>query len=152
PARLFDIRRVTVVADTTGNHVAEAGKLAQLVERFRAEEDAWFDDVLIAEMIGLAAKTGDVTRNPITLRATSFDQPNFWTAHFGGLYIFRDVDHPAAITLAPKESLGPLPIKYVFDTADRNQIAKFLEINDLAEPIVSARGADAAAILRQKMD
>src|SRR5690606_28608076 len=41
---------------------------------------------------------------------------------------------------------------YVFDTADRNQIAKFLEINDLAEPIVSARGADAAAILRQKMD
>ncbi|MCW8844026.1 MAG: hypothetical protein OQK00_11495, partial [Rhodobacteraceae bacterium] len=31
-------------------------------------------------------------------------------------------------------------------------IAKFLEINDLVEPIVKARGIDAGAILRQKMD
>ncbi|MEZ5779036.1 MAG: DUF6638 family protein [Paracoccaceae bacterium] len=152
PARLFDIRRVTVVADTTGNHVAEGQKLAGLIERFRSEEDGWWDDVLIADMITLAAKTGDVTRNPITLKATSFDQGNFWTAHFGGLYIFRDVQHPAAISVGPKEAMGALPIRYVFDLADRNQIAKFLEINDLVEPIVNAQGADAAAILRQKMD
>ncbi|MFN3281733.1 MAG: DUF6638 family protein [Tabrizicola sp.] len=152
PARLFDLRRITVVADTTGNHLAEAERLARLVARFRAEEDAWWDDVLIAEMIGLAEKTGDVTRNPVALKATTFDQGNFWTAHFGGLYIFRDLDHPAAISVGPKEALGQLPIRYVFDLGDRNQIAKFLEINDLVEPIVSAQGADAAAILRQKMD
>lgn len=152
PAKLFDIRRITVVADTTGNHVAESAKLAGLIERFRTEEDGWWDDVLIAEMITLAAKTGDVVRNPITLKATKFDQGNFWTAHFGGLYVFREVDHPAAISVGPKEVLGPLPIKYTFDMGDRNQIAKFLEINDLVEPIVNAKGADAAAILRQKMD
>lgn len=152
PAKLFDIRRVTVVADTTGNHVAEGAKLSGLIERFRTEEDGWWDDVLIAEMITLAEKTGDVVRNPITLRATTFDQGNFWTAHFGGIYIFRDVEHPAAISVGPKAALGPLPIKYVFDMEDRNQIAKFLEINDLVEPIVNAPGADAAAILRQKMD
>lgn len=152
PARLFDIRRITVVADTTGNHVAEAARLGGLIERFRTEEDAWWDDVLIAEMITLAKKTGDVVRNPITLKATTFDQGNFWTAHFGGLYIFREVDHPAAISVGPKAALGALPIKYVFDMGDRNQIAKFLEINDLVEPIVNAPGADAAAILRQKMD
>ena len=98
PARLFDIRRVTVVADTTGNHVAEAGKLTDLIERFRAEEDGWWDDVLIAEMIERAKVVGDVTRNPVSLRATAFDQPNYWTSHFGGLYIFRGVDHPAAIS------------------------------------------------------
>jgi len=152
PARLFDIRRITVVADTTGNHVAEAARLGGLIERFRTEEDAWWDDVLIAEMITLAKKTGDVVRNPITLKATTFDQGNFWTAHFGGLYIFREVDHPAAISVGSKAALGALPIKYVFDMGDRNQIAKFLEINDLVEPIVNAPGADAAAILRQKMD
>lgn len=152
PARLFDIRRITVVADTTGNHVAEAARLGGLIERFRTEEDAWWDDVLIAEMITLASKTGDVTRNPVTLKATSFEQGNFWTAHFGGLYLFRDVAHPAAISVGPKAALGALPIKYVFDMGDRNQIAKFLEINDLVEPIVNAPGADAAAILRQKMD
>ena len=152
PAKLFDIRRVTVVADTTGNHLAEAEKLGRLIETFRTREDAWWDDVLIAEMIGLAQKTGDVTRNPVTLKATAFEQGNFWTSHFGGIYVFRDVAHPAAISTLPKASLGQLPIKYVFDLTDRNQIAKFLEINDLVEPIVTARGADAAAILRQKMD
>ncbi len=152
PAKLFDIRRITVVADTTGNHLAEAEKLGKLIETFRTKEDAWWDDVLIGEMIGLAAKTGDVTRNPVTLKATTFEQGNFWTSHFGGTYIFRDLAHPAAISTLPKESLGPMPVKYVFDMGDRNQIAKFLEINDLAEPIVTARGADAAAILRQKMD
>ncbi|MDI3336933.1 hypothetical protein QKW60_10970 [Defluviimonas aestuarii] len=152
PKRLFDIRRITVVADTTGNHVAEGQKLSGLIDRFRTEEDAWWDDVLIGEMIQLAEKTGDVTRNPVSLKATSFDQGNFWTAHFGGLYIFRDVEHPAALSVGPKEKLGALPVTYVFDLSDRNQVAKLLDINDLVEPIHEARGADAAAILRQKMD
>lgn len=152
PKRLFDIRRVTVVADTTGNHIAEGRRLSQLVERFRTEEDGWWDDVLIAEMIGLAAKTGDVTKNPVALKSTVFEQGNFWTAHFGGVYLFRDMEHPAAISVGPKEKLGPLPVKHVFDLEDRNQVAQFLELNNLVEPIVNARGLDAGAVLRQKMD
>jgi hypothetical protein len=152
PKRLFDIRRITVVADTTGNHIAEGRKLSQLVERFRTEEDGWWDDVLIAEMIGLAAKTGDVTKNPVALKSTVFEQGNFWTAHFGGVYLFRDMEHPAAIAVGPKERLGPLPVKHVFDLEDRNQVAQFLELNNLVEPIVNARGLDAGAVLRQKMD
>jgi hypothetical protein len=152
PARLFDIRKVKVMADTTGNQIAEAGKLAALIERFKTADDAWYDDVLIAEMIELAKNTGDVVRNPVTLKATEFDQGNFWTAHFGGIYIFRTVEHPAAITAEPKETLGAMPIANVFDLGDRNQIAKFLELNGLVEPIVMARGADPGAIIRQKMD
>lgn len=152
PKRLFDIRRVTVAADTTGNHIAEGRRLAALIERFRSEEDAWQDAVLIAQMIELAQKAGDVVQNPVTLRATTFEQGNFWTAHFGGVYLFRDVKHPALISVGPKEALGPLPVKYVFDLQDRNQIAQFLEINDMVEPIVTARGVDGGAILRQKMD
>lgn len=150
--QLFEIRRVTVMADTTGAHVAEAEKLGKLIDRFRQEPDAWYDDVLIADMIGLARKTGDVVRNPVRLKNTEVPQANFWTSHFGGVYIFRDVKYPAAITSQPKEPLGPLPIRQVLDLDDRNQIAKFLEVNDLAEPIVKAREADAGAILRQKMD
>ena len=152
PAKLFDIRHVRVVADTTGNQIAEAGRLTAMIDRFKTEEDAWYDDALIAEMIALAAKTGDVTTNPVHLKASEYDQVNFWTAHFGGIYIFRGVDNPAAITVEPKETLGPMPIEYVFDLGDRNQIAKFLEINGLVEPIVMARGADPASIIRQKMD
>jgi len=152
PERLFDIRRITVEADTTGSHVREGRKLSELIERFRTEDDAWWDDVLIAEMIGLAKITGDVTRNPIALKPLSVDQANFWTSHFGGLFIFRDVPHPAAISVGPKDRLGKLPIPYLFDLRDRNMIARFLELNELVEPIVRARNIDAAAILGQKMD
>lgn len=150
--RLFDIRRITVEADTTGNHVAEAAKLARLIERFRTEPEAWWDDLLIAEMIGLAKQTGDVTRNPITLKPLTVEVKNFWTAHFGGLYIFRDVAKPAAICVAGRDDLWPLPIAQLLNLSSRNAIARFLEDNQLVEPIVQSRGIDAAAILGQKMD
>lgn len=152
PQNLFDLRKITIEADTTSGTVRTAEKLGQMISRFKSEESAWFDDVLIAEMIGLAKQTGDVTRNPVALKEMSFDQANFWTSHFGGMYIFRGVEHPAAISVGPKEPLGKLPIAYVMDFEDRGAIAKFLELNDLVEPVAKARGIDAGAILHQKMD
>lgn len=152
PARLFDFNRITVIADTTGNHVAEAAKLGKLIERFRTEPDGWWDDVLIAQMIGLAKKTGDVTRQPVQLGSTLFETPDFWTAYFGGVYIFRSVEHPAAIAVGPRADLGKLPIAQLLDLSQPNDVAKFLDANGLAEPIVRARDTDAGAILRQKMD
>ncbi|UWQ98759.1 hypothetical protein K3729_15250 [Rhodobacteraceae bacterium S2214] len=152
PARLFDIRKVTVEADTTQGTVATAHKLREMIDDFKTKQDAWFDDVLIGRMISLAKETGDVTRNPVTLASAEFGQDNFWTAHFGGMYIFRGVEHPAAIIHGDKTALKDLPIAFEFDFDERRGIAKFLELNDLVEPIVKARGVDAAAILHQKMD
>jgi len=152
PARLFDYRRVTIDADTASGTLKDADKLAGMVDRFKTTRDGWFDDVLIADMITLAGKTGDVMRNPIKLAEMAFDQRDFWTAHFGGLYIFQEVEHPAIIAPAGKDNLGDLPMPFVFDRDDLNHIAKFFELNGLVEPIVKARGIDAAAILRQKMD
>ncbi|KIN65493.1 hypothetical protein Z945_536 [Sulfitobacter noctilucae] len=152
PARLFDYRRVEIEADTTGGAVKDAWELGRLVGRFKNDKDGWYDDVLIAEMITLAGKTGDITRNPVSLSQMRFDQRNFWTAHFGGMYLFQDVAHPAVIAPGGKDHLGKLPIEHVFDAGDRNQIAKFLKLNGLVEPIVEGRKSRAAAILRQKMD
>ena len=39
PAKLFDMRQVTVEADTIGGHVADAAKLAALIEQFRRENN-----------------------------------------------------------------------------------------------------------------
>ena len=58
PAKLFDIRRISIEADTTSGTVATAAKLGRMIDRFKSEPDAWWDDVLIAEMIGLARETG----------------------------------------------------------------------------------------------
>lgn len=152
PARLFDMHKVTVEADTTGGHVAHARDLAQRIETFRVRPDAWWDDVLIAEMIALAKQTGDVTRHPVDLKPLTVDKGNFWTSHFGGMYLFRDVPHPATIVCTAKSLFPDLPTPHLFDLKDRGQIAKFLELNGLVEPIVKARDTDAAAILRQKID
>jgi len=152
PARLFDIRRITVEADTTAGTVATADRLGRLIDRFQSEEDAWHDDVLISEMIGLAKQTGDVVRNPVRLPQTTFSQDNFWTAHFGGLYVFRGVAAPAVISAGDRQALGDVPIETVLDLGDRTGIARFLEQNGLVEPIVKARGIDGAAILHQKME
>ena len=150
PQRLLDIRRVIVEADTTAGDVANARELTAKIENFKAKEDAWWDDVLIAEMIGLAKQTGDVTRNPVDLETVTVETGSFWTAHFKGLYLFRDVEHPAMF--ASKE----IPEGFVFDhsySLDKpNRVAKFLELNGLAESIVKVREVDATAILRQKMD
>jgi Family of unknown function (DUF6638) len=151
PARLFDIRKITVVADTTQSHVANARTLARKIDRFQSEPNAWYDDVLIAEMIELAKRTGDVTRNPLDLAKATYEQGNFWTAHFGGIYVFRDEATPAAITVKPRAEVGPMPIE-AFDLSMRNGIATFLEVNNLVEPVIKARGVDGASILRQKMD
>lgn len=150
PRYLLNLRKIEIEADTVGGTLRKAEQLASMVEQFKTEEDAWFDDVLIAKMIETAKETGDVTRNPVRLRHTAFEQRNFWTAHFGGLYLFPDVDHPAAICMG--DIPDDLPIKHAFTSSQRNQIAKFLDYNDLVEPIVKARGVDATAILQQKMD
>ncbi len=150
PRDLLTLRKIEIEADTVGGTLRKADQLAGMVEQFKTEEDAWFDDVLIAKMIETAKDTGDVTRNPVRLRHTAFDQPNFWTAHFGGLYLFPDLDHPAAISM--DNPSVDLPMDYVFHADQRNQIAKFLNYNDLVETIIEARGVDSAAILQQKMD
>ncbi len=148
PNRLFDIRAINIEADTTAGTVRNAEKLGQKIDRFLGEEDAWFDDVLIAEMIQLASKTGDVTRNPVRLKSMRFAQKNFWTQHFGGLYLFQDVQAPAVLGDDVPDDL-PLP---GLNLNRRNLLARWLEENELVEPIVKARGIDAGAVLRQKMD
>lgn len=152
PADLLKIRSVRIEADTTVGTIALAQKLDAKVETFMTQPDAWFDDVLIADMVALASETGDVVRDPVHLKEMTFQQSNYWTAHFGGLYLFQGVEHPALIATGDKSQLDDLPISHVFDLTQRTQIAKFLELNSLVEPIVKARGVDASAVLRQKMD
>ncbi len=152
PARLFDIREIVVEADTTGNMVAQAERLTGLIERFRTVEDAWWDDALIGEMIELAGETGNIASNPVHLQPLRVAHRDFWTSHFGGLYVFRSLEHPAAICVTPDRIPGKLPIARQFALNDRNRVARFLQRNDLVEPIVRARHVDAAAILGQKMD
>ena len=151
PADLLDIRKVRITADTTGNHVAEADRLTAMIDRFRGQPDAWWDDVLIAQMIEQARKSGDVTRNPVRLAHTAFDVPDFWTPAFGGVYVIRSAREPAVVFADPAQET-PLAGVTVMSLGDRHELAAWLARNGLAEPIAATTAADTAAILRQKID
>ena len=151
PADLLDIRKIRITADTTGSHVAEADKLTAMIDRFRSQPDAWWDDVLIAEMIEQARKSGDVTRNPVRLSHTGFDVPDFRTPLFGGVYVIRSAPEPAVIFADPSRQM-PLGGMQVMTLPDRNAIAAWLARNGLAEQVTALGGAATAAVLRQKID
>ena len=152
PAKLFDIRQIVVEADTSKAHLKDAAKLQSKIDEFQTRDDAWWDDVLIAEMITLSKRTGDVTQNPIMFSRVHYEQGNFFTEHFGGVYVFRDMDVPAAICRGDKDELGDMPIRNVLDFSDREAILKFFTVNNLVEPLSQARGIDLPALLRQRLD
>ncbi|WP_298569204.1 DUF6638 family protein [uncultured Aliiroseovarius sp.] len=152
PSRLFDIRKIVIEADTTQSHVKNARLLADKIDHFQTAPNAWYDDDLIGEMIELARETGDVTRVPVDLGVQEYEQGNFWTAHFGGLYVFRDVESPAVIVSGDKDRLPTPPLGKVLDTSEANRLASFLSKNDLVEQVVRERGDAGATILRQKME
>lgn len=152
PNDLLSIRRIEVEADTTESTVEDGRALRGKIDRFMTDEDAWWDDVLIADMIEIGKRTGDITRNPVVFTNNSYEQRNFYTSHFGGLYVFRDLDEAAVIAVDEVDDVSDWDVEYVMDFSQRNDIATFLEVNNLVQPITSAKGRDVAAILQQKMD
>lgn len=152
PADLFHINQIEIEADTVHEHVAEASALQGHIDTFMKDDDAWWDDVLIAQMIELAKRTGNIQRHPIKLKPKIYAQGNYYANHFGGIYVFRDTDTPTVIAREHSPDLKKLPIENILTFKDRNKIAEFLSDHKLAEPIVSERNEDVAAIIKQKID
>ena len=152
PKDLLNINQIHIEADTIQSRVKGAKELEAYIDRFMTEEDAWWDDVLIANMIGLAKQTGNIQRNPVQLNPKVYAQGNYYTSHFGGIYVFRDTKVKAVIAKEPVDGLENLPVDKVMTFDDRNEIAKFLYEHGLIDLIVSKRTEDSAQIIRQKLD
>ena len=152
PADLLRINQITIEADTVTEHVAFAETLQTNINTFMNEDDAWWDDVLIAEMIELGKKTGDITRNPILLSPKTYEQGNYFTAHFGGMYVFRDLETPAVIARQDIDGLSAMGDFRKFTFNKRRDIAEFLYRQNLIELIVTEQNEDEVAIIQQKLD
>lgn len=152
PSDLLRINQITIEADTVTEHVAFAETLQGHINKFMKEEDAWWDDVLIADMIEIAKTTGDITRNPIQLKPQTYEQGNYYTSHFGGMYIFKDLKFPAIIARENSEGLRDMDVDRVYTFDDRKQIAEFLYRQNLIELIVTEQNEEDAAIIQQKLD
>lgn len=149
---VLSVRRIRIDADTTTGLIVDGARLRDLIARFDQEEDAWWDEEIVAEMVQIAQRTGDVARHPLSLDHLEYDQGNFHTRHFGGLYVFRELSHPAIVSVIPAEVEGELTSETIIDIADVDAVAAFLNRNDLVEEIFDADGLDAGALLRQRLD
>lgn len=149
---LLDLNQIEVSADTTQSHVAEAETLTRQIDRFLSERDAWWDDVLIAEMIELAKRTGNIQRNPVKLDSQTFTQGNYFTTHFGGVYIFRDAETPTLISREPIHGIEDVDIAQKLTLNDRQAISDWLYEEGLTQLIVQRPNQDSALIIRQKLD
>ena len=116
------------------------------------QDDAWWDDVLIAEMIELAKRTGNIQRNPVELKTQSYTQGNYYTSHFGGVYVFRDTQTPTIIAREMVEGMDSLSIENILTFENREEIAKFLRDEGLSELIVQRPNESSASIIKQKID
>ena len=152
PSDLLDLRLVEVTADTTQSHVREADDLAERIERFQSEPDAWWDDVLIADMIELAKRTGNIQRNPVKLEPRTYEVGNYFTEQLGGVYVFRDAATPALISREPLEGGDDLKGFAVMTLDDRDAIANWLRDEGLTQLIVQRPNQQSALVIRQKMD
>jgi len=152
PADVLELHTITVDANTVSGRVTEAEKLSRLIEVFRTEDEVWHDDEHIARMIELAEKVGDINNHPVAFKTTVYKQGNFHTTHFGGLYLFRDVDYPALLYRDP--TVAEARIEGIERVAlnSASDVGHFLLLNNLIEPIVEARDLDAKALLRQRQD
>lgn len=152
PRDVLAVREIRIEADSAQGTLATVDALQTLITRFRTAPGAWYDDVLIAQMIELAKQTGDLTRQPLTLEHTRFVQSDFWTAHYGGLYVFSGTETSAVIAADPGQLSSGVPVDHVFGLEDRQGIARFLGAAGLIAPILTERSARNTRILRRKMD
>jgi len=148
PTHLLHINQIEIEADTIQSHVAEADQLSGHIDEFMEKDDAWWDDVLIAQMIELAKRTGNIQRNPVKLKNKTYTQGNFYTNHFGGIYVFRDAETPTVIARERVEGLDDIGVEQVLTFEDRTDIADFLRDEGLSQLIVQAPNQSTAAIIK----
>ena len=125
---LLAIEQVEFKVSTSTDLLGKAGELKTMIERLRKQPDAWRDDGLLKDMVKTVKVTGDIRTNTLLPDEVIFRHNTFWTAHFGGVYVFIDEDVTTVIgnPSAPGfRRSRPWQVSYL-DIEDRHLVYKFL--------------------------
>ena len=115
---------------TVDGLLEDAGRLEDLIDRFRSDDTAWTDIGLMNDIVELARKCGDVRKNPVGITSVRFRHPKtFSTTLFGGATIIDGVVIGTRDELL-KFSGGRTEI---IDIGDCETVLAFLESNGLLE-------------------
>ncbi len=98
---LLSIRQVKVVVRTSNDLMKAAKDLRGRIDRFVTSDSDWQDEEALKTLVDLAKKTGDIHRYPLRFKKLTYPTGNFFTRHFGGLYVFGDRDDPTILSIDP---------------------------------------------------
>jgi hypothetical protein len=116
---------------TVGGLLEAADELDDKIEKFRTDDKAWTNPILMTEIVKLAQKCGDVRKNPIRIHATRFRHPkSFSTTLFGGACILDGTVIGKKSELSAWSN-GSTPI---IDIDDCGVVLQFLEEKGFIEP------------------
>jgi hypothetical protein len=99
---ILSIHEVEFKLRTGGQIFEKAGELRTLLDQFFAEKHSWQDNDLMNQILERGNLVGDIRYNNIVPRHTRFQLPSFWTSHFGGIYVFREINDDITIIGEPK--------------------------------------------------
>ena len=122
-----EVRFRVMSADDT---VRKAAELRALSDRLESEADAWRDAAMIERMVELARATGDIRRTTLVPDRLVFRHEAFWSAHFGGVYVFHDREDGRITVIGDPAAPGfrrsrPWQVAYV-DIANAGAVFDFL--------------------------
>lgn len=125
---LLAIEQVEFKISTPSKLLAKAAGLKTMIERLRKEPDSWRDDKFLKEMVKTVKVTGDIRTNALLPDEVIFRHDTYWTAHFGGVYVFIDEDVTTVIGSPSAPGFRrsrPWQVSYL-DIDDHLAVYKFL--------------------------
>lgn len=85
---ILSIKQIDFSVHTPSGFLEKTVRLKEMISQFENDKFMWMDNSVIQEMMELSKETGDI-RNVNTIPdKLSFGKKNFYTNHFGGLYVF----------------------------------------------------------------
>ncbi|MCO6185386.1 DUF6638 family protein [Rhizobium sp. L1K21] len=125
---LLKINEVSFRVLSAEDILSRAAELRGLVDRLKAEPDAWRDDAMLNRMVELAKKTGDIRENKLVPDQLVFRHESYWANHFGGVYIFHEGRD--ATVICDKDAPGfrrsrPWQVSYI-PIDDHKRVFEFL--------------------------
>lgn len=149
---LLSIKRVRFVVNTPSNIIRAADKLRVSISNFLSSDTLWYDDEAISTMIENVNITGDIIRNKIHPVFLDYQQNNFFTRHFGGVYIFNigEISTVIAIDSEIEKIVNKLPNVNYINIEDKTSVRNFLVDNKIIEILTESYLLEHMTALRNK--
>jgi len=86
---IINVKKVKFEIESGKNILGKIEEFEKMEARIFQDEEAWYEDDVINEMIETAHIIGNIKKNKVSFDSLDFPTINFYTSHLGGVYKFQ---------------------------------------------------------------